>query len=148
MELGSIVSPMPLKRIMEDVIQFNRFLGLELIHADPTAYTIVRIPFRPQYIGDPVKRIVHGGILSTLVDVTGGATAFASFLPDLSGLAGINTVDMRVDYLRPGSGEWFEGRGRIVKKGSRIIFTHIEVFNDTGVQVAMGSAAYSVQQVD
>lgn len=133
---------------MEEVILFNRFLGLELVHADPAGTTIVRIPFRDEFLGDPVKRIVHGGILATLVDVTGGATAFASFLPDLSGFAGINTVDMRVDYLRPGSGAWFEGRGRVVKKGSRIIFTHVEVFSDTGVQVAMGSAAYSIQQVD
>lgn len=141
------VEPAIVHKFMEEMVRFNKLLELRLVGIEADGSTRVRIPFKDEFIGDPMKRIVHGGVIASLIDVTGGATAFASFLPDLSRMQGLNTVDMRVDYLRGGTGEWFEAVGQVIRKGNRIVVTHILVHNDAGDRIAMGTATYSVHQV-
>lgn len=130
------------RNLMNEVIRFNRHLGLKIMSMDPTGQAIIRVPFREEFMGDPVKKIVHGGILSTLIDVTGGATTFCSL--QLDRVTAVNTIDMRVDYLRPGKGEWFEGRGQIIRRGNRIVVTHIDVVNNEETLIATGTATYNV----
>jgi len=70
-------------------------LGMEVLHVGP--YTArVRLPYREELIGDPTRRVVFGGAITTLVDHAGGLAVFAS-LPDLKSIA---TLDLRIDYLR------------------------------------------------
>lgn len=130
------------RNLMNKIIKFNAFLGLEITELSPEGKARLRVPFREEYMGDPIKKIVHGGILATLIDVTGGATTFAAL--DLNRVIGVNTIDMRIDYLRPGSGLWFEGTGTVIRRGNRIVVTHVDVHNDEGVQIAMGTATYNV----
>jgi uncharacterized protein (TIGR00369 family) len=108
---------------------------------------VVSLPFRPEFVGDVSKGIVHGGVISTLIDATGGATAF-SVLDVERGETSLNTVDMRVDYLRMGRGERFIATGTVIRKGNRICVTRIEVTNDEGVMVALGTAAYTIFSQD
>ena len=56
----------------------------------------------------------------------------------------MGTIDLRVDYLRPGRGRHFIASARIVRKGSRIAVTHMELHNDAGELIATGGAAYVV----
>ena len=56
----------------------------------------------------------------------------------------MGTIDLRVDYLRPGRGKYFIATARIVRKGSRIAVTHMELHNDAGELIATGGAAYVV----
>lgn len=56
----------------------------------------LRVPYRPDLIGDPASGVVAGGLVSTLLDHAGGLAVWAameSFLP-------IATLDLRVDYMR------------------------------------------------
>ena len=81
--------------------------------------------------------------------VGGLAVALASLAakPELSTMAqfqNIGTIDLRVDYLRPGRGKYFVAAGRVVRLGGRIAVAHMELVNDTGEQIATGSAAYIV----
>ena len=133
-------------RAFEQMIPFNRVLGLKLEQLDPNA------PFdmRPELVGNPVRQILHGGVISATLDVVGGlAVALASLAakPELSTMAqfqNIGTIDLRVDYLRPGRGKYFVAAGRVVRLGGRIAVAHMELVNDTGEQIATGSAAYIV----
>ena len=56
----------------------------------------------------------------------------------------LGTIDLRVDYLRPGRGKYFIATARIVRKGSRIAVTHMELHNDEGELISTGGAAYVV----
>ena len=54
------------------------------------------------------------------------------------------TIDLLIDYLRPGRGNFFIATGRVVRLGGRVAVAHMELVNDTGDQIATGSAAYIV----
>ena len=49
----------------------------------------LRLPFREQ-VGDPQRRAIHGGVLSTVLDVAGGTVCWAAMM---SLGARVSTVD-------------------------------------------------------
>ena len=140
-------------RTFEQMIPFNRVLGLKLDSLDPKAPRL-RFEMRPELVGNPVRQILHGGVISATLDVVGGlAIALASLarkadktteetpprhFPDIC------TIDLRIDYLRPGRGKYFVATGRVVRLGGRVAVAHTELVNDSGEQIATGSAAYIV----
>ena len=102
-----------LKDFMHDKVLFNKFLGLRVIELGDGQATMVA-PFREEFIGDPFRPALHGGVISTLLDTTGGLAVFTS-LDDIRDRT--STVDLRVDYLRPGRKEDVHARARIVRAG-------------------------------
>lgn len=136
-------------RAFEQMIPFNRVLGLQIESLDADAPRL-RFDMRPELVGNPVRQILHGGVISATLDVVGGlAIALASLAarPDLSTVVqfpNIGTIDLRVDYLRPGRGKHFVATGRVVRLGGRVAVVHMDLVNDTGEQIATGSAAYIV----
>jgi uncharacterized protein (TIGR00369 family) len=56
----------------------------------------------------------------------------------------MGTIDLRVDFLRPGRGRYFIATGHVVRLGSRVAVTHMDLVNDAGEQIATGSAAYMI----
>jgi uncharacterized protein (TIGR00369 family) len=138
-----------LRRTFEQIIPFNRVLGLRIDSLDFKAPRL-RFDMRPELVGNPVRQILHGGVISASLDVVGGlAIALASItrkaeetparhFPD------IGTIDLRIDYLRPGRGHYFVATGRVVRLGGRVAVAHMELVNDTDEQIATGSAAYIV----
>ena len=138
-----------LRRTFEQIIPFNRVLGLRINSLDFKAPRL-RFDMRPELVGNPVRQILHGGVISATLDVVGGlAIALASIarkaeetparhFPD------IGTIDLRIDYLRPGRGHYFVATGRVVRLGGRVAVAHMELVNDTDEQIATGSAAYIV----
>jgi uncharacterized protein (TIGR00369 family) len=73
-----------------------RALGIELVACDPDrGFCAMRLPWRAELVGDPEREILHGGVITTLLDTLGGAAVFARSLPAQA------TLDLRIDYLRP-----------------------------------------------
>ena len=136
-------------RAFEQMIPFNRMLGLQIESRDSEAPKL-RFEMRPELVGNPVRQILHGGVISATLDVVGGlAIALASLAakPELLTVVefpNIGTIDLRVDYLRPGRGKYFVATGRVVRLGGRVAVVHTDLVNDTGEQIATGSAAYIV----
>ena len=136
-----------IRRAFEQTIPFNRVLGLRIDSLDLKAPRL-RFDMRPELVGNPVRQILHGGVISATLDVVGGlAIALASItrkaedtparhFPD------IGTIDLRIDYLRPGRGHYFVATGHVVRLGGRVAVAHMELVNDTDEQIATGSAAY------
>ena len=58
--------------------------------------------------------------------------------------AKLGTIDLRVDYLRPGIGEHFELRAEVMRLGSRVASTRMEFLGADGKLLSTGSAAYIV----
>ncbi len=136
-----------LKRVMEVHIAFNKHLGLKVESFDPAAPKL-RFEMRPELVGNPMRQILHGGVISAVLDVAGGFAIMLSLASDTEVTAAkfpnMGTIDLRVDYLRPGRGKYFVATARIVRKGSRIAVTHMELHNDQGELIATGGAAYVV----
>ena len=88
------------RREMMDHIPHCRRLGMEVMEIGPRRAT-VRLPYRDELVGDPVRRVVFGGVITTLLDHAGGLAVFAS-LPELKTIA---TLDLRIDYLRAADAE-------------------------------------------
>ncbi|MFN4149061.1 MAG: thioesterase family protein [Rhodocyclaceae bacterium] len=131
---------------------FNRVLGIEVLslHHDRPE---VRFAMRPELVGNYVRNILHGGVISAVLDVTGGLVAFLGVQQKLRGkpveevlerFARIGTIDLRVDYLRPGDGTSFLARGYPLRTGNKVAVARMELFNDRSELIAVGTAAYTV----
>ncbi|HVC12229.1 MAG TPA: thioesterase family protein [Burkholderiales bacterium] len=137
-----------LRRIFEERVPFNRVLGLKLVSLD-TKNPRIGFDMRPELIGNPTRGALHGGVISSVLDVTAGMVIHLAFI-ERHGLQedlvfpNIGTVDLRVDYLRPGRGKHFVAAGRVLRMGRRIAVAHVELANDEGELIATGAAAYVV----
>jgi len=142
-----------LRAIFEEYVPFHRLLGFKLASLDPKNPR-VRFDMRPELIGNPQRQILHGGVISAALDLMAGVVVHvALFEKDSEHLISkdgrpvfpnIGTIDLRVDYLRPGRGAWFEASGEVVRMGKRIAVAHMRLENDAGELIATGSAAYVV----
>ncbi len=81
-----------------DVLKFTphcAYLGMQLIETGP-CFATIRLPYKPEPVGDPTKGVVFGGVITTLIDHTAGLSVFCS----LEEMRAIATLDLRIDYLR------------------------------------------------
>lgn len=133
-------------------IPFNQSLGIQIgeLAVDKVS---MHLPMKPELIGNFVQGILHGGVISALLDVTGGAMALIgaferhqhlSASERMTKLAKLGTIDLRIDYLRPGIGSHFELRAEVLRLGSRVATTRMEFFGPDGVLMSAGAAAYIV----
>lgn len=136
-----------MRKVMEELIAFNKLLGLRVESFDREAAKL-RFDMRPELIGNPSTKILHGGVISATLDVAGGFVIMLGLAHEMDSLPTsfpkMGTIDLRVDYLRPGRGKYFIATARIVRKGSRIAVTHMELHNDEGELIATGGAAYVI----
>lgn len=111
-----------LKQLLEEQIPYNKFLGLKLDEVSEETVTL-RIPFFPELVGDPWRPALHGGVISMLIDTAGGAAVFHA----VKQLTKISTVDLVVDYLRPGPLADIVAVARVVRKGNRVCIATVDV---------------------
>ena len=141
-----------LRDIFERRIVFNQVLGLhiESIAADRVSG---RIDMRPELIGHFAHHRLHGGVISATLDAMGGLAVMAAIgdrhrdepvAERIARFGKLGTIDLRIDYLRPATGAWFEAGAEVLRLGSRVASTRMEFRNDRGVLVSAGSGAYIV----
>jgi uncharacterized protein (TIGR00369 family) len=70
-------------------------LGIRVVETGP-GFGVCALPFREELIGDPRRRVIFGGAITTLIDHASGL-AVACAVEELTAIA---TIDLRVDYLR------------------------------------------------
>jgi uncharacterized protein (TIGR00369 family) len=80
---------------MVDHVPHARHLGIRVVETGPGLALCV-LPYRQELVGDPGRRVVFGGAITTLIDHASGL-AVACALEQLTSIA---TIDLRVDYLR------------------------------------------------
>lgn len=137
-------------RAISDSIPFNRHLGLEVVTFAPGGCT-VRFDKRPEHVGNVLRNVLHGGVISSVLDFVGGMTALAALLEETKTtsleevgrvFARFGTIDLRVDYLRPGAGANFVASGTALRAGRRVAVTRMELHNDEGTLIAVGTGSY------
>ncbi|GGP52035.1 thioesterase family protein [Shewanella saliphila] len=138
--------------IFDKHVPFHNLLGLDIKHYDINGVEVV-IKMKPELIGNIHQNILHGGVTATLLDVVGGLTAFAGLVASRDDwtveelqqrLTTLGTIDMRVDFLRPGRGEIFTGTGTVIRAGNRVSVCKMELHNELGTHIAFGTGTYMV----
>lgn len=135
-------SPPPdLLEIIETHVAFNRHLGIKGESVEKGRAVLV-LPVRPEFMGDPRRPALHGGVLSTLIDTAGGVAAWSA----LATAETVSTVDLRVDFLEPaGLGGPLRAEAVLVRKGNRVCHVRIHLTQD-GVSVAEGTGVYNIHR--
>ena len=125
-------------------IPFNHFLGIEPLEVAP-GHVRFTLPFRPEFIGDPRRQALHGGVTAVLIDAAGGAAVWTL----VTLYQRVSTIDMRVDYLAPGRLEPLVAEARVQRKGSQVAVVNIRVYHPAtpAETVADGKAVYSIRPV-
>jgi uncharacterized protein (TIGR00369 family) len=141
-----------LTTLFERQIQFNQVLGLKLLGFGATGPTL-RFDMRPELVGHYLYGRLHGGVISATLDATGGfALMWAigekhadELAPQvMQRFAKLGTIDLRVDYLRPGLGKHFIATAEVMRLGGRVGTTQMKLINDDGTLIATAAAAYVV----
>lgn len=140
-------------REAEHQIAFNRVLGLDVTRFDAEG-VLVTLPMRDDLIGNYATRVLHGGVISATLDLIGGMVAMHAVIsaghirtPEeaMETFATVGTIDMRVDYLRPGAGSVFYGTGHALRVGKSVTVTRMELHNDTEDLIAVGTGTYRIK---
>ena len=141
-----------LKEITEEKIPFNKLIGMKIETLDLDKIGI-RFEMRPELVGNFTRGNLHGGVISSVLDVTGGMVAWTGIMKKMEGQSfdeiserfnKIGTIDIRVDYLRPGLGEYFIATGSTLRTGNKVSVTRMELHNDKGILIAVGTGTYVV----
>lgn len=141
-----------LKDIFENKVVFNQVLGLQITHIGPERVN-GRIAMRPELVGHFSHNRLHGGVISAGLDAMGGLAVMAAIgarhmdeppLQRLHRFGKLGTIDLRIDYLRPGIGEHFELRAEVLRLGSRVASTRMEFLGADGRLLSSGAGAYIV----
>ncbi|GMQ86265.1 MAG: thioesterase family protein [Acidimicrobiia bacterium] len=139
--------------IAEKHIPFNQVLGLHSCTIDDDRSVHIRIDHRDELVGNVGKGFLHGGVISAALDLVGGIAAMIGAVgrdvPETEEEAAeifsrIGTIDLRVDYLRPGVGRWYDASGLVLRTGARVAVTRMEMHNDQGSLIAVGTGTYTV----
>lgn len=138
--------PVPPKQLLgqlQQLIPFNKFLGIEIEDARD-GWAKLTLPYRPEFIGDAMRPALHGGVISTLIDVCGGFAVWTTIrLEDR-----ISTIDLRVDYLSPGLTEPLVAEGSVVRTGNRVGVVDVRVYHPATPDktIATGKAVYNIKR--
>lgn len=73
-----------------------RDIGMRL-HRSSNGEAVLSIPYDAKLVGDPVSGVLHGGVITALLDTACGS-AVMSVPQKLNAVA---TLDLRIDYMRP-----------------------------------------------
>ncbi|WP_340609938.1 thioesterase family protein [Xenorhabdus bharatensis] len=131
---------------------FNQLLGLELIRFEHD-YAELQFFNQDKLLGNMAQKILHGGAIASILDVAGGLVCAGGALNMMKTvtleeikkrLPTLGTIDLRVDYLRPGRGEIFTASSNIIRAGNKVSVARIELHNEKQVHIASATGTYLV----
>lgn len=104
-------------------------IGMHLAEL-PDGTPAMRLPYSERLIGDPDTGVLHGGVITALLDQTAGMVA----RPDDPGSedTAIATLDLRIDYMGPATpGVDLWATGECYKRTKNIAFIRAWAFHET-----------------
>lgn len=119
-------------------------MGFRLVSAEKGAGSMA-VPYRADLVGDPQTGVLAGGVITTLLDHVCGMAA-SSALVAREGFAGLATLDLRIDYMRPAEpGREVIAAARCYKLTHTIAFVRGAAFEDSEDDpIATAQAAFAL----
>jgi uncharacterized protein (TIGR00369 family) len=74
----------------------GREIGMRL-HSSADGNAVLSVPYDERLVGDPETGILHGGVMTVLLDTASGSAVMSK----QTKMSAIATLDLRIDYMRP-----------------------------------------------
>lgn len=123
-----------LQALVDDA-PFHRWLGISVSFVDERSVEL-RLPWKPEFSGHSERCYVHGGILSTLIDLAGYYAVAAINAPPTS------TLDLHVDFLHAATAVGLLVRGEVEKETRALAWASARVEDVDGNIIAIGRGLY------
>ena len=139
-----------LRDIYEEKILFNQWMGLKVESIKPSG-VVAHLSMKPELVGHFAYHRIHGGVISAALDAMGSLAVLAALgakhmdeLPAkrLERFARHSTIDLRIDFLRPGIGGQFTILAEAVRVGAKVGNARMEFRGADGKLLSTGTAAY------
>ena len=130
--------------IVENKIPMAKLIGVKVIEINE-GYVKLLFPYSENFIGDPRTKRLHGGFTATAIDLAGGVASMTFMTSPDDDVA---TIDMRIDYLRPGKAKDIIAEGNVLSKRRRSIVTEMTIYHpdDKAKTIAIGRGVFSIKR--
>jgi uncharacterized protein (TIGR00369 family) len=107
-------------------IPHNKALGMDVLEM-ASGSARFSLKYAPQLVGNPDTGVIHGGVITAMLDACSGAAVFSA-LPEWVPIA---TLDLRIDYLRAAeSGRDVLAHATCYRVARHVAFTRAVAYHD------------------
>ena len=131
----------PMLQKMARGVPFNVTLGFEVHdYAEDFSGLTLRLPYKPELVGNPTTGVLHGGTITATMDAACGLSVFLRKWEPTP----IATLDLRIDYMRAAEPD----RDVFVKAecyhlGRSVAFVRAVAYHDDDSEpIAFGAGAF------
>lgn len=130
-------------RIM-DSVPWARALGFELTGIE-RGRAFAKVAWREDLVGNPETGVIHGGVLTALLDNLCGVAANAALNEPKS----MATLDLRIDYMRPAEkGRDILAEAECYHQTRNVAFTRAWAYHETRDKViATAAGAFALNDI-
>ncbi|MCD8553277.1 thioesterase family protein [Seleniivibrio sp.] len=141
-----------IKEVFETNTPFSNNLGIKVL-LDESLNPYIRLEKQEHLIGNYMQNILHGGVISSVLDIIGAIVAVDGVINRMKDepkaeimkkFEKLGTIDMRVDYLRPGRGDYFIATGEAMRTGNKVSVVRTKLKNNENILIAAGTGTYMV----
>lgn len=127
------------QRLMDEAPMI-RFLGMKVGAVDAEEGTAdFTLPMKHEFARAAGSMQFHGGAISAFIDTAG------DFAIGVCVGGPVPTMNLRVDFLRPASGEALTARARVRRLGRTVGIADVDVLDCENRLVAIGRGTYSAR---
>ena len=119
--------------LYKESVSFGKFLD-HSVNSPDLDTPILTFQMKDEFVGNLVFRTLHGGVIASMLDAVGGHSVWLSAMKQLKGqppekqikrVSRIGSIDLRIDYLRPGKGKKFTATASILRMGNKVAVTRM-----------------------
>jgi uncharacterized protein (TIGR00369 family) len=121
---------------------FPAFCGIQALHAAHGVFE-TRLEVHPEHAQQ--DGFVHAGVMATMADHTAGYAAFTT-VPESQRIL---TIEFKINYFKPATGQQIACRARVINGGRRIIVSEADLFSiHDGDEKQVAKAIVTLMAVD